>query len=179
MCPAVPWEFEMRMLDSSLFQDADKDAAYQKTAAGSSPFLRVFEQGDGTMTQAGTQPASQSALVRPAATGGFALGLGLTNECNLACSFCYRDPARTDRLSLEQVRSVMESLPVLSVNLGTGENGMHPRFREILTYLRTLPVKLTITSNGHSASVLTYDDLRALHDIEFTLDYTNAPDHDA
>ena len=41
------------------------------------------------------------ASVRPAAPGAFALGLGLTNECNLACSFCYRDPARVDRLSLE------------------------------------------------------------------------------
>ena len=50
----------------------------------------------------------------------FALGLGLTNECNLACSFCYRDPARTDRLSLAQIRSVLESLPIRSVNLGTG-----------------------------------------------------------
>jgi hypothetical protein len=29
----------------------------------------------------------------------FALGLGLTNECNLACAFCYRDPTRVDRLS--------------------------------------------------------------------------------
>ena len=101
-----------------------------------------------------TQVATEPALVRPAATGGFALGLGLTNECNLACSFCYRDPARTDRLSLEQVRSAMESLPVRSVNLGTGENGMHPQFREILAYLHTLPVKLTITSNGHSAVML-------------------------
>jgi MoaA/NifB/PqqE/SkfB family radical SAM enzyme len=42
----------------------------------------------------------------------FALGLGLTNECNLACAFCYRDPTRVDRLSLEQVRSVMRSLPL-------------------------------------------------------------------
>ena len=30
---------------------------------------------------------------------GFAIGLGLTNECNLACSICYRDPARVDRPS--------------------------------------------------------------------------------
>ena len=52
----------------------------------------------------------------------------------------------------------MESLPIRSVNLGTGENGMHPEFREILTYLRTLPVKLTITSNGHSAAVLADDE---------------------
>ena len=131
------------------------------------------------MTQADTQSASYSALVRPAAPRAFALGLGLTNECNLACSFCYRDPARTDRLSLEQVRSVMESLPIRSVNLGTGENGMHPQFREILAYLRTLPVKLTITSNGHSAAVLTDDELRAFHDIEFSLDYSTECEQDA
>ncbi|HEV3254966.1 MAG TPA: radical SAM protein [Candidatus Acidoferrales bacterium] len=130
------------------------------------------------MTQSGTHSTSPAALVRPAATGGFALGLGLTNECNLACSFCYRDPARTDRLSLEQVRSVMESLPIRSVNLGTGENGMHPQFREILAYLRNLPVKLTITSNGHSAAVLTDDELRAFHDIEFSLDYPTEPEQD-
>jgi radical SAM protein with 4Fe4S-binding SPASM domain len=126
-----------------------------------------------------TQVATEPALVRPAATGGFALGLGLTNECNLACSFCYRDPARTDRLSLEQVRSAMESLPVRSVNLGTGENGMHPQFREILAYLHTLPVKLTITSNGHSAVMLTDDELRTFHDIEFSLDYPTETEQDA
>jgi radical SAM protein with 4Fe4S-binding SPASM domain len=131
------------------------------------------------MTQADTQSASHSALIRPAGSGGFALGLGLTNECNLACSFCYRDPARTDRLSLEQVRSVMESLQVRSVNLGTGENGMHPEFREILAYLRTLQVKLTITSNGHSAAVLTDDELLAFHDIEFSLDYPTEGEQDA
>jgi radical SAM protein with 4Fe4S-binding SPASM domain len=131
------------------------------------------------VTQPNPHTASSSSTVRPIGTGAFALGLGLTNECNLACSFCYRDPARTDRLSLEQVRTVMESLPIRSVNLGTGENGMHPQFREILTYLRTLPVKLTITSNGHSAAVLTDDELRAFHDIEFSLDYPAEPEQDA
>ena len=116
---------------------------------------------------------------RPAASGGFALGLGLTNECNLACSFCYRDPLRVDRLNLEQVQSVMASLPVRSVNLGTGENGMHPEFRKILAYLRTLPVKLTITSNGHSAAVLRDDELQAFHDVEFSLDYPTEREQDA
>lgn len=109
---------------------------------------------------------------------GIALGLGLTNECNLACAFCYRDPARTDRLSLEQVKSVMERLPVRSVNLGTGENGMHPEFKAILAYLRTREVKLTITSNGHSVAVLEDHELRAFHDIEFSLDYPTQPEQD-
>jgi radical SAM protein with 4Fe4S-binding SPASM domain len=73
----------------------------------------------------------------------------------------------------------MTSLPVRSVNLGTGENGMHPEFREILAFLRTLPVKLTITSNGHSAAVLTDDEIRAFHDIEFSLDYPTEREQDA
>jgi radical SAM protein with 4Fe4S-binding SPASM domain len=111
--------------------------------------------------------------------GGLSLGLGLTNECNLSCSFCYRDPARTDRLSLDQVKSVMERLPVRSVNLGTGENGMHPDFKAILAYLRTKPVKLTITSNGHSVAVLEDNELRAFHDIEFSLDYPSEAEQDA
>ena len=110
---------------------------------------------------------------------GIALGLGLTNECNLSCAFCYRDPARTDRLTLEQVKSVMERLPIRSVNLGTGENGMHPEFRAILEYLRTQPVKLTITSNGHSIAVLEDSELRAFHDIEFSLDYPTEAEQDA
>src|SRR5712664_3385432 len=107
------------------------------------------------------------------------LGLGLTNECNLSCSFCYRDPTRTDRLSLDQVKSVMERLPICSVNLGTGENGMHPEFRAILAYLRTQSIKLTITSNGHSVAVLEDDELRAFHDIEFSLDYPTQAEQDA
>ena len=130
------------------------------------------------MTEATIKP-EVLAEARPAAPGAFALGLGLTNECNLACAFCYRDPTRADRLSLEQVRAVMESLPVRSVNLGTGENGMHPQFREILAYLRTLPMKLTITSNGHSTSVLPDDELRAFRDIEFSLDYPTEGEQDA
>jgi radical SAM protein with 4Fe4S-binding SPASM domain len=110
---------------------------------------------------------------------GISLGLGLTNECNLSCSFCYRDPARTDRLSLNQVTSVIERLPVRSVNLGTGENGMHPDFKSILAYLRAQPVKLTITSNGHSVAVLNDDELRAFHDVEFSLDYPTQSEQDA
>src|SRR5215472_5498237 len=119
---------------------------------------------------------STSGVVEPG--GGIALGLGLTNECNLKCAFCYRDPDRADRLSLDQVKSVMEQLPVRSVNLGTGENGMHPEFKAILAYLRTLPIKLTITSNGHSEAALEDNELRGFHDIEFSLDYPTQAEQD-
>jgi len=110
---------------------------------------------------------------------GFALGLGLTNECNLACSFCYRDPNRIDRLTLDQVRAAIECLPVRSVNLGTGENGMHPDFLSILDFLRAQPIKLTITSNGHSIAMLDDERVRAFHDVEFSLDYPTREQQDA
>jgi radical SAM protein with 4Fe4S-binding SPASM domain len=109
----------------------------------------------------------------------FALGLALTNECNLACSFCYRDPDRVDRLTLDEVRAVMDRLPVRAVNLGTGENGMHPDFQRILTFLKSQPVKLTITSNGHSIAILNDEDVRAFHDVEFSLDYPTEAEQDA
>jgi radical SAM protein with 4Fe4S-binding SPASM domain len=108
----------------------------------------------------------------------FALGLGLTNECNLACAFCYRDPTRVDRLSLDHVRAVMNSLPVRSVNLGTGENGMHPQFTEMLDYLRRQPIKLTITSNGYSIEVLDDAQVMAFKDVEFSLDYPTEAEQD-
>ena len=121
--------------------------------------------------------AAASSAKAPDAT--IALGLGLTNECNLSCAFCYRDPTRTDHLSLDQVKSVMERLPIRSVNLGTGENGMHPEFKSILEYLRSQPVKITITSNGHSVAILGDEELRTFHDVEFSLDYPSEAEQDA
>jgi radical SAM protein with 4Fe4S-binding SPASM domain len=72
----------------------------------------------------------------------------------------------------------MERLPIRSVNLGTGENGMHPDFKAILAYLRGRSIKLTITSNGHSVAVLDDNELRAFHDIEFSLDYPTQAEQD-
>ncbi len=118
-----------------------------------------------------TATLSQSSERPNEARRQFALGIGLTNECNLSCSFCYRDPDRVDRLSLDQVRAAMASLPVRSVNLGTGENGMHPEFPQLLEFLRHEPIKLTITSNGYSIKVLDDDQLAAFKDVEFSLDY--------
>jgi radical SAM protein with 4Fe4S-binding SPASM domain len=114
----------------------------------------------------------------PSTANSFALGIGLTNECNLACAFCYRDASRVDRLTLEQVRAVMERIAVRSVNLGTGENGLHPDFLPILAYLRAQPVKLTMTTNGYSAASISDTDLAAFKDIEFSLDYPTEAEQD-
>ena len=124
--------------------------------------------------------SSPATAEMPSARAGtsFALGLGLTNECNLACAFCYRDPSRVDRLTLAQVRAVMERIPVRSVNLGTGENGLHPDFVDIIGYLRTRPIKLTMTTNGYSVASISDADLAAFADIEFSLDYPTEAEQD-
>ncbi len=114
-----------------------------------------------------------------AASRRFSLGLGLTNECNLSCAFCYRDPLRADRLDPEQVLAVLDRLPVRSVNLGTGENGLHPRFGEILANLASRGVTLTMTSNGYSVAVLPDEALGAFHDVELSLDYPTREEQDA
>src|SRR5258707_13666058 len=72
----------------------------------------------------------------------------------------------------------MKSLPMRSVNLGTGENGMHPDFAEFVSYLRSEPIKLTITSNGYSIEALDDTEVTAFHDIEFSLDYPTEAEQD-
>jgi radical SAM protein with 4Fe4S-binding SPASM domain len=123
-------------------------------------------------------PATLDNRLPDAGGRAFALGLGLTNECNLACAFCYRDASRVDRLSLDQVRLVLERLPVRSVNLGTGENGLHPDFLRIVRYLRMQPIKLTMTTNGYSVASIADADLASFKDIEFSLDYPTEAEQD-
>jgi MoaA/NifB/PqqE/SkfB family radical SAM enzyme len=41
------------------------------------------------------------------------------------------------------------------------------------------PVKLTITSNGHSVAILEDNELRAFHGIEFSIDYPTQAEQDA
>ena len=110
---------------------------------------------------------------------GFSVGLGLTNECNLACAHCYRDTGRIDRLSLDDVRRVCENVPVRSVNLGTGENGLHPEFHAILRYLRDRGTTIALTSNGYTAAVLSDDELRSFADLEFSLDFATQQEQDS
>jgi len=110
---------------------------------------------------------------------GFAVGLGLTNDCDLACAHCYRDTDRIDRLSLKDVCRLCDSLPIRVVNLGTGENGLHPEFRAILDLLHQRGIPVTLTSNGYTTRVLEDEALRRLAHVEFSLDFATETEQDA
>src|SRR5687768_12088431 len=122
-----------------------------------------------------------AAPVSPAspAVAGYAVGLALTDDCNLHCAHCYRDTVDVGRLSLADVRHLCETIPVRSLNLGTGENGLHPEFRAVLAYLRERRVRHTITTNGFSIGVLSDDEVRGFHSVEVSIDFPTPAEQDA
>jgi radical SAM protein with 4Fe4S-binding SPASM domain len=109
----------------------------------------------------------------------FAVGIGLTNECNLRCPHCYRPDMVVERLTLRDIQRVCESLPVRSMNLGVGENGLHPEYEAILEYLAGRSIRTSITSNGLSVERLSDDAVKRFHSVEFSLDFPTEREHDA
>lgn len=109
---------------------------------------------------------------------GYSVGMGLTNACNLACAHCYRPTDRIDYVSLEQIRTICETLPVTSMGMGTGENLLHPQFGAIVNYLHEQGVKLSIASNGHSLVNMGETLLAKFHDVELSIDYPSREQQD-
>ena len=109
----------------------------------------------------------------------FSVGIALTNECNLKCPHCYRPDTVIDRLTLQDVQQVCESIPIRSMNLGVGENGLHPEYQAILEYLWARGIKTSITSNSLSIQALTDEAVKRFHSVEFSLDFPTEREHDA
>jgi MoaA/NifB/PqqE/SkfB family radical SAM enzyme len=109
----------------------------------------------------------------------YSVGVGLTNECNLRCPHCYRADMVINRLSFEAIQRVCEAIPVKSMNLGVGENGLHPDYHAILDDLASRGIVTSITSNGLSTEVLTDTELKRFRSIEFSLDFPTESEHDA
>lgn len=108
----------------------------------------------------------------------FSVGIGLTNECNLRCAHCYRPDMLIDRLTLADVQRVCASIPIRSVNLGVGENGLHPDYRAILDSLWERGIKTSVTSNSLSLDVLPDEAVKRFHSVEFSLDFPTEREHD-
>jgi radical SAM protein with 4Fe4S-binding SPASM domain len=109
----------------------------------------------------------------------FSVGIGLTNECNLKCPHCYRPDAAIDRLTFEDVRRVCEAIPIRSLNLGVGENGLHPDYETILDHVWGRGIKTSITSNGVSVQALSDQAVKKFHSVECSLDFPTEREHDA
>jgi len=110
---------------------------------------------------------------------GFSVGIGLTNDCNLNCAHCYRDTETISSLTLEQVKHICETIPIDSIGMGTGENGLHSEFIPIVEYLQARGIKLSIASNGYSLTAIPEDILLAFKDVEVSLDHPSQVEQDA
>jgi radical SAM protein with 4Fe4S-binding SPASM domain len=109
----------------------------------------------------------------------FSVGIGLTNECNLRCAHCYRSDMVQERLTRADVRRVCDAVAVASMNLGVGENGLHPEYQGILDDLAARGIKTSITSNGLSIDRLDDPELTRFHSVELSLDFPTESEHDA
>lgn len=107
-----------------------------------------------------------------------AVGIGLTNECNLACPHCYRPTLTQQRLTVPEVETILDNLDVGSVNLGVGENGVHPEYRDMLSLFRDREVKTAVTSNGYSLDMLSDEELAGFHSVELSFDFPTKEEMD-
>jgi radical SAM protein with 4Fe4S-binding SPASM domain len=107
------------------------------------------------------------------------IGVGLTNACDLACAHCYRDTDGIDQLTPAQVMSICDALPVRSINLGTGENGLHPEYAAIVRAIAERGIKLSLTSNGFTVERSSDETLRAFNEIEVSIDFPTESEQDA
>jgi MoaA/NifB/PqqE/SkfB family radical SAM enzyme len=108
----------------------------------------------------------------------YSLGIGLTNNCDLACAHCYRDTQRIDNISLEQVEQIYSAIPVDSVGMGTGENALNPDFEAIVLYLNKRNVKLSVASNGFTLTRIPVEVFQAFHDVEVSIDFPTQAEQD-
>jgi MoaA/NifB/PqqE/SkfB family radical SAM enzyme len=81
-----------------------------------------------------------------------AVQFGITNRCNLACSFCSRDPEGHSDWTFEEAFRVLSELAeagVLEVAFGGGEPWAFPRFADLVRRLhRETPLAVNFTTNG-------------------------------
>lgn len=107
------------------------------------------------------------------------VGVGLTNACDLACAHCYRDTERIDQLSLDEVVGICDCLPVRSINLGTGENGLHEEYEAIVAALARRGVRLSLTSNGYTIDHSSDQTLTSFREVEVSIDFPTESEQDA
>lgn len=78
--------------------------------------------------------------------------IAVTNHCNLACSFCYRDPTSTSNWTYDSLLEFCQQANrwgVLEVAFGGGEPSLFPRWQEIICELYdTTQLAVNFTTNG-------------------------------
>ncbi len=108
----------------------------------------------------------------------YSVGIGLTNNCNLNCSHCYRDTTQISNITLEQIQTLCDALPIKTMGFGTGENILNPQFYQILDYLHAQDIKISIASNGLTLTTIQEKYLKYFNDVEVSIDFPKKGNQD-
>ncbi len=72
----------------------------------------------------------------------------------------------------------LSACSVESINLGTGESYLYPGFHDILDELFRTGIPVALTTAGPSIDVMSDDEIKQLHDVDFSLDFPQKELHD-
>lgn len=107
------------------------------------------------------------------------IGIGLTSRCNLNCPHCYSRQISQKDLSKENVKEILRAFPNLKkVNFGTGESILNKDFFSIVDLFLQRNIQMALTSNGLTLNMLSGDQLKSFTDIDISIDFPNAKEHD-
>ena len=107
------------------------------------------------------------------------IGIGLTGDCNYNCTHCYSSKERGRMLPFEYLEKLVSTGLISSVNFGTGESILYPRFREAVSLFASNNIKVGLTTNGTTVAALDEDCMRKFNDIDFSLDFPSSEMHDS
>lgn len=92
---------------------------------------------------------------------------GITNDCNLACSFCSRDVAVDSDWTFEDAFHMLAELSaagVLEVAFGGGEPWAFPKFADLVRRLHAeTPLAVNFTTNGVALTKTRLDSIRGCY----------------
>ena len=109
------------------------------------------------------------------------IGWGVTNLCNMNCSFCYSKKARglNHELSFDSLKLFVDKNEpfIESINYGTGENTLSENWIKLLIYIhKKYELDQALTTNGTLApliykNVIGDSILEALEEVDVSLDF--------
>ncbi len=103
---------------------------------------------------------------------GYTIGIGLTDRCNSNCAHCYsRTSAEPEDLDYDLLIRLIDTIPIKSINFGTGESIHYPRFTDVLHLLSEKRIDVALTTNGLTIEELSDEDVRLFHDVDFSIDF--------
>jgi radical SAM protein with 4Fe4S-binding SPASM domain len=106
------------------------------------------------------------------------IGIGLTGDCNYSCAHCYSSPERGQMFSFENLKRIISKGLISSLNFGTGESFLYPRFIDAIYLITEYDIKLGLTTNGTTVAILEDKCLSKFNDIDFSLDFPTPELHD-